>query len=166
VFENKIPVTWTKEQFQNLEFKSDIFKDPEQTAKWSAAGIDLTRLTIDLHQLDTPLEWMFPILAHFDFLSNIKCCVHRLLPGYYLPTHYDLYGFYRKQNDINNINQMYRYIVFLEDGNDGHYLQVKDKVYFNWHAGECVGWNGSTLHSALNFGTTNRYTLQLTGFKK
>jgi hypothetical protein len=166
MFEHKIPVTWTKDQYQNLEFKTTMFKDSEQTAKWTKAGIDLNCLSIDLHQIDSPYEWMLPILEHFDAINKIKCCIHRTLPGRYLPTHYDLYEFYRKQNNINNINQVYRYIIFLEDGQDGHYLQVKDKVYFNWQAGDCVGWAGDTLHSALNFGINNRYTLQLTGFKK
>ena len=160
-----IDIAWPSSQHRNLTYKTDIFKDNQQITKWKNAGLNLDNLTIDLHQIDSPYDWMDPVIQSFNFLTDVKFCFHRLLPGHYIPMHYDLYGFYQKQHDIKDIESIHRYIIFLEDAADGHYLQIANTVYHNWTAGEYVGWQGTTMHAALNFGITNRYTLQITGDK-
>lgn len=158
-----LPIPWSIEQHRNLTYTDDQFKDTIQNTQWADAGLPLDYLTIGLHQLDQPYDWMLPVVQKFEFLKNVKFCFHRLRPGHYLPTHYDQYGYYSKTHNIDHIDCIHRYIVFLEDGKDGHYLTIDNAVYYNWHAGETVGWAGTTPHSALNFGTTDRYTLQITG---
>jgi hypothetical protein len=89
-----------------------------------------------------------------------------MIPGHYLPNHRDPYSFYKQSNNINDVNQIKRYVIFLEDWADGHYLTIGDRVITNWSAGDVAGWSGEQLHSAINLGTINRYTLQLTGITK
>ena len=89
--------------------------------------------------------------------------IHKLPPGHYLPTHIDRYSFYRNRFNISNVDRVHRYVVFLEDWKDGHYLKVGNVVYQHWKQGDCVGWIGETPHSAINLGVEDRYTLQITG---
>jgi len=77
--------------------------------------------------------------------------------------HSDKYGFYSSKYNITNLNLIKRHIVFLEDCDPGHMLIVKDQVYANWKSGDVVSWQGTDMHSAINLGVTDRYTLQITG---
>jgi hypothetical protein len=160
---SNIVIPWTVDQHQKLVYIEDAFKDVDQVELWKSAGHYMPSLVIGLHQLDDPYEWMQPVVDYFSFLKDVKFCFHRLLPGQYLPTHYDKYEFYRKQHNINNIDDVQRYIVFLEDGADGHYLAIENTVYYNWKRGDCVTWQGKQCHNAVNLGNTTRYTLQITG---
>lgn len=163
MFFKTIPIPWHVSRHRDLIYTEDIFKDPEQINLWKSAGHHMPNLVIGLHQLSEPYEWMQPVTEHFGFLQDIKFCFHRLLPGQYMPTHHDRYEFYRKQHNISNIDDIQRYIVFLEDGVDGHYLAIEDSVYHHWKRGDCVTWSGGQFHNAVNVGNTVRYTLQITG---
>ena len=54
-------------------------------------------------------------------------------------------------------------MVFLEDWRSGHIMEVDDQQLTGWKAGDWVGWRYDTPHLAANLGTTDRYTLQITG---
>ena len=56
-----------------------------------------------------------------------------------------------------------RIIVFLEDWQSGHYLEINGEPIIEWSAGDWVGWNYDTPHLAANIGMTDRYTMQITG---
>jgi hypothetical protein len=87
-------------------------------------------------------------------------------PGDVIPEHGDTFQRFCKLYDISDIRQITRYIVFLETWQSGHYLEIDGAPISLWSAGEWVSWNGSTKHTAANLGSTNRYTLQLTGFSE
>jgi hypothetical protein len=148
--------------FKFLNYEESLFRDPEQVAVWKDAGHHLPSTSIFVHQKDQ-INLYKNILKHFTDLENIGVCVHKLPPGHYLPTHIDRYAFYRQRYNVVNVNQVHRYVMFLEDWKDGQYLTVTNKVYSNWCAGDCVGWQGETSHSAINLGIEDRYTLQITG---
>jgi hypothetical protein len=80
--------------------------------------------------------------------------------------HIDKYGFYANHHSISDLDQIYRYVIFLEDSSPGHILQVNDQILIKWNQGQCVGWQNNTEHLAANLGLEDRYTLQITGTLK
>lgn len=104
------------------------------------------------------------LFQEFDWLNAISFSVTKMLPGNILPIHSDKYSYYVKTNNIKDLHQVFRAIVFLEDHQLGHFLHVDGEQINNWHAGDYVLWRGCSKHIAGNFGHTNRYTLQITGY--
>jgi hypothetical protein len=109
------------------------------------------------------LDEVFLVVDEFSWLKDKVYTVHRFAPGAILPFHKDGYKKYQINHGIEDINQIHRIIVFLEDWKDGHILQVESKLYAHWKAGDFVSWHGETLHMAANLGHEDRYTLQITG---
>lgn len=148
--------------YKDLSYEESLFRDPEQVSVWQKVGYHLPSTTILINQTFSIHDYP-QIEKNFSELVNVGICFHKLVPGHYLPTHVDKYGFYKSKNKITDSNQVHRYVVFLEDWKDGHILTVNDTVYTGWKAGDCVGWAGETPHSAINLGIEDRYTLQITG---
>lgn len=159
----KVPLNWSVDQHRNLLYSKESHRNSLELDAWENMGHHRDSITIFICQFKEPDVWFAYIANYFSFLSELKFAFHKLTPGHYLPTHSDSYGFYRQQHAIDDLNQIMRYIVFLEDWQDGQLLTVGDRVYTKWMAGDCVGWKGKTPHAAINFGTTDRYTLQITG---
>ncbi len=86
-------------------------------------------------------------------------------PGNVLPLHKDKYKIFMNQNNIKDINSVYRFIIFLEDSKPGHFMQIGNKIFSQWQSGDYVKWQGQTLHAAYNLGSEDRYTLQVTCIK-
>lgn len=120
-------------------------------------GVDHRSLTDDEAQL---------FLSNNKILESLidpKFALHRLRPSWIIPEHRDLYRRYRQSHNNIDLNQIIRIIVFLEDWQPGHILQIDRNMISNWLAGNFVSWRGDTPHLAANLGITNRYTLQITG---
>jgi hypothetical protein len=100
----------------------------------------------------------------FDWLKHKSYSINKMQPGEILPFHYDKYGYYTKTYRVE-IEDVHRIIVFLDDWKAGHFLQFLDKAVVNWQAGDWETWQGSTIHSAGNFGHEDRYVLQITGIR-
>ena len=79
-----------------------------------------------------------------------------------MPLHGDHYTNFLKAYDIKDVNDIHRYIIFLEDAKLGHMMQIEKQVYADWQAGDVVGWPGTTSHAAYNMGIEHRYTMQIT----
>ena len=157
-----IPVTWTRYDLSELTFREDYHKDPTLNDVYIRSGHDIENMKIGLLQEHMGLpEWAKNIRDQFD-LDNKTATIHRLTPGKYLPIHSDLYGTYKKLHDWNG-RQIARIIVFLEDWQPGHMLDIQGMIYNRWAAGDHVGWLDDTQHAAYNMGTSDRYTLQITG---
>lgn len=159
-----IPIKWSAEHHRNLNYNFNDTKDPVQTQYWANAGLPYNNLIVGIHQLLELYPWMQYLCDYFDHLSGISFCFHKMLPGYYLPAHQDSYNFYKKKHNITDLDQIERSVIFLEDGDHGHILTVDDVAYYKWRTGDCVSWQGTTTHSAINVGTTDRYTLTVTGY--
>jgi len=80
-----------------------------------------------------------------------------------LPLHQDHYINYIKFNNVKDLSRIRRAILFLEDWQSGHYLDVDGRAILNWSAGDWVYWDYDTPHYAANIGHTPRYTVQITG---
>lgn len=157
----KIKKFWN-DFYKNIDYEESLFRDSDQVSVWKNAGHHVESTTILINQNFTIKD--FPeVQQEFKELNSIQIAFHCLLPGHYLPTHIDRYNFYIKKHNILDHNTIKRYVVFLEDWADGHLLSVNTNIYSQWTAGDIVGWNGHTPHSAINLGIVNRYTLQVTG---
>ena len=156
-----IPVCWQEKDYKDLAYESkggylhpNLLDYKEEAYK--------TIINNDVYTLPSPLpKFVDKVLEHFDF--NFKAAAfNRTPPGNVLPLHGDMYQIYSKIYNVKNINDITRFIIFLEDSKPGHLMQIKDKVWSTWHAGDYVSWQGTTLHAAYNLGTEHRYTLQIT----
>ena len=148
--------------FKNVPYEFELFRDTEQLNVWKNAGHNIENTRIGINQ-SFDISQLESIKEHFSYLSNIGICFHVLTPGNYLPEHRDYYGFYANKYNITDLNQIERSVVFLENHKPGHFLTVENSVYANWSAGDICTWQGTKLHSAINLGIDNRYTLQVTG---
>jgi hypothetical protein len=163
--DNFFNINWV-DQHKNLEYKIDYFKDAETLKLWQDSGIDKTQTKIYLHQIKKPYVWMFDLINQVNNFFNISNCsyaFHKITPGNFLLMHSDKFDFFKKKFNIQEIHKIQRIIIFLEKGDPGHILIVNDKCFMNWKRGEYASWIGGTPHLAANLGTTDRYTLQITG---
>lgn len=157
-----IPI-WSKDEYTNLAYTAEYFRDKTQLDSWEAAGHHLSSTTISISPVVTHTKFTKFIESQFPQLTHIGICFHLLEPGHYLPLHKDAYGFYTSKYNVTDINHIHRYIMFLEDSQPGHLLTIGDNTYSSWSAGAVYGFTGATPHSASNLGMTPRYTLQITG---
>jgi hypothetical protein len=77
--------------------------------------------------------------------------------------HSDTYTKFREIYNVPPSATVVRTIVFLEDWDSGHYMEMNGHPVIGWRAGDWVSWHDDFLHLAANMGRTDRYTLQLTG---
>lgn len=105
------------------------------------------------------------LAQEFDWLTDLEFAVNRLEPGSILPAHKDRYGSYRTRH-MAPVDTLIRVIVFLQDWQPGHLLQIDQTLLAHWQQGDWAAWSGHTPHLAANLGHTHRYTLQITGIIK
>lgn len=155
-----------KLQHRDLDFSNEDFNDPESLSLWQSLGYTQTKFTGDMYDMRRPEPaWMSQVCKSFIW-SNIGWSVYRMGPGTVLPRHSDTFTRFCKIHNINDINNIVRAVVFMEDWQTGHYFEINDQGVTNWRAGDYYIWRGATPHAAANVGLTNRYTLQITGVLK
>ncbi len=90
-------------------------------------------------------------------------------PGHVIPIHRDTF-FQIKKRFPDDTRQKIRANIFLEDWKVGHILQYQFQGGWNscthWQAGDGFVWDSGPLHLSANAGMENKYTLQISGFKK
>lgn len=156
-----ITPTWSKEDLNKLTFVEDYHKDKALNETYIAAGHSIDHMRIGLLQEHMGIpSWATDVKKHFS-LNQMTVTIHRLRPSNYLPIHVDLYGKYKELTKIQS--KICRIIVFLEDWQPGHILDINNIMHNAWNAGDYVSWTDDTPHAAYNFGLTDRYTLQITG---
>lgn len=112
-------------------------------------------------QIDPAIKTFF--FDSFAFLDHPLICVQKMLPGMILPTHIDHYSYFKSNHKVSDINCIMRIIVFLEDWQSGHISEVDGVPNTLWRCGDWISWFGQTPHMAANIGSTDRYSLQITG---
>ncbi len=152
---------WTSEQLKVINYASqeNIYRGFQAVD----VGYKELEVSMDIHQ---GLHGVFDNLEledYFSWLDSKVYAVHCMHPGCALPEHSDRYPYYSKANNIQDIDSIQRIIVFLEDKKPGHRFTLEGIDIDDWRAGDWISWNGATTHGAYNEGTTNRYTLQITG---
>lgn len=152
---------WTAIQLQNIEYEkqSDIqrgFTPVDDSYKSFYVSMDIHRGLPEIFQYEK-------FENYFSWLDNKVYAAHRMPPSSALPEHSDKYPYYSKANNIDDLSQIQRIILFLEDKKPGHRFTLDGVDLKSWRAGDWVSWIGLQQHGAYNEGTENRYTLQITG---
>lgn len=158
-----IPVSWHIDNFKNLPFKLD--PDLEMCNEYALTGHSLTSMKF-YNCFETAIGFaLHDVVKHFNFLSCIKIAVNLFTPGQYIPLHSDKYERFIKIYNLDNANSVERIIVMLENNVPGQFLQIENKVFSAWRAGDWFAWSNCTRHAFYNFSKENRYSLQITGLR-
>ena len=154
---------WWGLAHRELPYVHEIFNDLASLTEWQALGYTQLRFTGDMYDMrEIEPTWMAGFDEYFPW-KNLSWSVYRMGPGSVLPMHSDTYAKFKEIHNLKNTASVVRTIVFLEDWNSGHYLEMNGTPVTQWRAGDWVSWNNDFPHLAANMGKTNRYTLQLTG---
>ena len=128
-----IPVSWETCDYKSLPFvfHYGINENHKQFQNYNFFPYTKTiRLGICKIEEEFP-QWIQSVVDNFNY-KHINVAVHCLNPGCVLPIHQDEYYFYKNKNKISNIQQIYRTIVFLENSEPGHMIQIEQKIYNYW----------------------------------
>jgi len=144
----------------------ESFNNPLDTERWIKAGYrcNFTGAMCDMRKPQP--SWNDKFIRHFEALGwqDIGTSYYRMATGTILPTHQDTYKRYVELFNLQGQeHRIRRAIVFLEDWQSGHYLELKGVPVVGWKKGFTVVWAYDTPHMAANIGSTPRYTLQITG---
>jgi hypothetical protein len=158
--------SWWGLKHRDLDYINEPFNNPDDLAKWKSLGFTQTVFTGDMYDMRNPApEWYDGFGAYFKDWKNIGWSFYSIRPGTVLPLHSDTYSRYKKVHNLLDSKKIWRAVIFLEKWQSGHYLEIEGNIITDWSAGDYVAWNDDVEHLAANMGTTNRYTLQLTGHK-
>lgn len=154
---------WWGLSHRALAYVNEPFNDPVSLNEWRRLGYTQTRFTGDMYDMrNREPDWIDGFRKIFPW-KYFSWSVYRMSPGCVLPNHGDTYARFREIYNIDNINDIHRAVVYLEDWQSGHYGEIDGVPLIRWQAGDWVAWKGDTLHLAANNGMTDRYTLQITG---
>jgi len=152
---------WT--DHRSLPYINEPFNDPVSLAQWQQLGYTQTKFTGDMYDMRNPEPaWIDRFRMHFPW-KHFSWSLYRMGPGCVLPNHVDTYARFKNVHDIQDHSRIYRAVIFLEDWQSGHYLEMDGDPVIKWQAGDAVVWQNYTPHLAANMGMTDRYTLQITG---
>jgi hypothetical protein len=149
--------------YVDLPYANEPFNNVEDIEKWRDIGYTQQRFTGDMYDMRNPEPGWIESLRQILPLKYFSWSIYRMRPGDVLPTHSDLYTAFRRINDIDDHAIIRRYVIFLEDWQSGHYLEIDGDPIIRWNRGTTILWHGDTPHLAANNGVTMRYTLQITG---
>lgn len=157
--------SWWGLKHRSLDYINEPFNDQDSVDKWRALGFTQEQFTGEMYDMrfQEP-EWIDGFGAYFKW-HCLSWSVYKMGPGIILPNHSDLYTKFLEINHLKDSSRVWRAVVFLENWNSGHYLEIDGNGITGWVAGDYVAWNDDVCHLAANMGETNRYTLQLTGVK-
>lgn len=118
---------------------------------------------------DEKIEFLYEI-ADMSGLENYSVALFRQDPGQTNPWHFDTYRGvvekYKKQGiDLSEdqIKEIKRYLIVLEDWDWGHILQIGNNVLSQWRAGDMFTWEYGMYHTSCNAGITPKITAHITG---
>jgi hypothetical protein len=154
---------WWGVQHRDLNYSNEDFNDEATVQQWRKLGFTQRRFTGDMYDMRrSEPTFIAPFREHFP-MRHFSWSFYRMPPGSVLPVHHDTYQRFREIHKLDHTAVIMRVIVFLEDWQSGHYLEMDDTPVLNWRAGEWVCWGNDFPHLAANIGRTDRYTLQITG---
>ncbi len=101
--------------------------------------------------------------SHLFNWKNIGWNFYKFEPGKWLRPHQDHFYFYKKYYNLESDETIRRCNIFLEDWKPGHAFGIDDKIIIHWKKYDYYVWDSTVEHWGGNFGSEDRYTLQLTG---
>jgi len=151
-----------KDDFKLFKYIKQQISEEEQNI-WFSQGYDYVK-SFSGSQYDSRNvlpEWIDKFKSIFP-LKNQTYTFYKMSTLEIMPPHSDHFNTYIKLFGANYEN-VCRVVVMLEDWKSGHYLEIDNKAFVNWTAGDYILWKSDCVHAASNIGTEDRYTLQITG---
>jgi hypothetical protein len=154
------------DEYKRLDYSVESFNNPLDTERWLKAGYrcNFTGAMCDMRNIQP--SWNHKFVEYFQGLGwqDIGTSYYRMDTCTILPEHQDTYKRYIELFNLQSQEHtIRRAIVFLEDWQSGHYLELKGVPITDWKAGFTVIWTYNEPHMAANIGLKPRYTLQITG---
>lgn len=87
-----------------------------------------------------------------------------ILPNVILPTHKDTFYTLRQEHKVE-LEDCYRYLIFLEDWVFGHYVGFEDTSITHWKAGDVWKFTGHEMHYGVNASNYPFHTCQVSTFQ-
>ena len=84
-------------------------------------------------------------------------------PNVILPTHKDTFYTLRQEHNVE-LDDCYRYLIFLEDWIFGQYVGFEHCSITKWKAGDVWCFTGHELHYAVNASALNFHSCQVSTF--
>lgn len=164
--QGRIPVSWTLEEIDGLDWLKEEFNDPVMTDCWLAVYGPIFRTGYQADFRSRQLACNDSIVQALSAaglpLTRTGLSYYKMMPGDILPYHGDTYVRYRAYHSVE-IDHIWRVIVFLEDWQPGFMFEIEGRPINQYRAGDFVAWQGGSEHMAGNLGRVPRYTLQITG---
>lgn len=161
----KIKVSWTRNDFVDLDYDTILAYKTKPFANYTQQ-IYKQIISVDAYHLPKTMpQFVEQVIHHFGHKITAPA-INRMVPGSALPPHQDEYKKFIVSYNVQDINDITRYLIFLEDSRPGQMIQIESNMITEWQAGNYVYWRGSTVHSAYNLSDQNRYILQLTSLDK
>ena len=113
-------------------------------------------------------NWVMSLMNshHFDWMQYKTVMVNKIEVGHYIPPHID--NFQKLRDRYPNVDhskyEAIRVIVFVQDRKIGHILELNG-VVMDYKQGDWITIEPGTIHFAANLGFTDRYTVQISGFR-
>lgn len=152
------------DEYKRLVYQKEKFNDAQSVIEWQDAGFygPFGGWMCDMR--GSQPSWNQKFIDFFSDWQDVGTSYYRMDPGSSLPTHVDTYRRYIELHGLKGQEHtIRRAVVFLEPWQSGHYAECNNQGYANWIAGFTLVWDWDSPHIAANFGTTPRYTLQITG---
>ena len=152
------------DEYKQLDYQKEKFNDPLTVIEWQDAGFrgPFGGWMCDMRRVQP--SWNQKFIDFFSDWQDVGTSYYRMDPGSSLPTHVDTYRRYIELFGLKGREStIRRAVIFLEPWQSGHYAECNNHGYVNWIAGFTLVWDWDSPHLAANFGTTPRYTLQITG---
>jgi len=164
--QGRIPVSWTLEEIDGLDWLKEEFNDPVMTDCWLTVYGPIFRTGYQADFRSRQLACNDSIVQALSAaglpLTRTGLSYYKMMPGDILPYHGDTYVRYRAYHSVE-IDHIWRVIVFLEDWQPGFMFEIEGRPINQYRAGDFVAWQGGAEHMAGNLGRVPRYTLQITG---
>jgi hypothetical protein len=93
-----------------------------------------------------------------DFEHYVVSVIN-ILPGNTIPYHADKHYLLQKEHGAGDT---YRYLIFLEDWQSGHYFEIYNQPLVSWRRGDWIKFHRNEWHLAGNMGTTPFFSAQVT----
>lgn len=87
-----------------------------------------------------------------------------ILPNIILPTHKDTFYTLRQEHQVE-LDDCYRYLIFLEDWVFGQYVGFEDCNITQWNAGDVWKFTGHEMHYAVNASALRFHSCQVSTFE-
>ena len=137
---------------------------------WKELGITAPNFPVNsavVHQSfnDQCPSWAHTIKDMFPWLQYRLVTINKLEPGSLIPPHRDMFYRLRELTDGVDVSGMVlvRVNVLLQDKKYGHFLDIDNVALSDYRKGDYVYIQQGVIHSVVNAGFENRYTLQVTG---